>query len=171
MSTPSSYFSHPYDPPLSSTAVEILPWLDSLIEPPARSSVVLACGQLLEVGAILNVGKGIFRLSPLGYHLSHLPMDVRVAKILVNGCLLSCLDPSLKVAAILSATKCISTGHARGPGVSNTQQRAAEVYASVIDDGYGGRNTPHHARCDMAASIALYDHYKKREPSFRNDGR
>ena len=107
----------------TSAAVEILPWLDSLIEPPARSSVVLACGQLLEVGAIVNVGKGVFRLSPLGYHLSHLPMDVRVAKILVNGCLLSCLDPSLKVASILSATKALTTGHVRGPGVTSTQER------------------------------------------------
>ena len=134
-------------------SVAILDWLATLIEPPAKPAVVHSCVQLQEVGAITNVDKGVFRLTPLGFHLAHLPLDVRVAKILVHGCLLSCLDPSLKVAAILSATKPILYS---GRGASaNGEERE-----NVIDNGYGGRNTGHHARCDLAAAISFFDIYK-----------
>ncbi|GMH55182.1 hypothetical protein TrLO_g5825, partial [Triparma laevis f. longispina] len=134
-------------------AIAILDWLATLLEPPPKSAVVHSCVQLQEVGAIKNTDKGVFRLTPLGFHLAHLPLDVRVAKILVHGCLLSCLEPSLKVAAILSATKTILYS-GRGAKTSSEQ------IENIINNGYGGRKTDHHARCDLAASISFFDVYK-----------
>lgn len=40
-------------------------------------------------------------LTPLGYHLAHLPMDARVGKLLLVGAILQCLDPILTIAAAL----------------------------------------------------------------------
>ena len=139
-------------------SVPILNWLATLIEPPAKSAVVHSCAQLQEVGAIVNVDKGVFRLTPLGFHLAHLPLDVRVAKILVNGCLLSCLQPSLKVAAILSATKSILFSGRGGKG----GEKDDKDFEEVIDNGYGGRNTSYHAKCDLAGEAHCGDELIRR---------
>jgi ATP-dependent RNA helicase DHX57 len=40
-------------------------------------------------------------LTPLGEHLAALPLDPRVAKALVYGALLGCLDPMLTVTAAM----------------------------------------------------------------------
>lgn len=50
--------------------------------------------------AILFV-KGKTILTPLGYHLAHLPMDARVGKLLLIAAILQCLDPILTIAAAL----------------------------------------------------------------------
>jgi HrpA-like RNA helicase len=61
----------------------------------------------LEVDAvrIVNDDPVLYRLTPLGYHLSRLPMDAKVGKVLIVGCMLECLDGALTVAATLSCTK------------------------------------------------------------------
>ncbi|CAN0120251.1 unnamed protein product, partial [Hapterophycus canaliculatus] len=41
-------------------------------------------------------------LTPLGYHLAHLPMDACVGKLLIIAAVLQCLDPILTIAAALS---------------------------------------------------------------------
>lgn len=48
---------------------------------------------------ILVKGRAI--LTPLGYHLAHLPMDARVGKLLLIAAILQCLDPILTIAAAL----------------------------------------------------------------------
>ena len=66
-------------------------------EPPSDENVVQACKHLLEVGALTVVSyspKVLYRLTPLGYHLSRLPMDPKVGKVLLVGCMLGCLDNS-----------------------------------------------------------------------------
>lgn len=42
------------------------------------------------------------KLTPLGKHLAQLPVDVRIGKMLIFGCILRCIDPILTVAAIMS---------------------------------------------------------------------
>merc|ERR1719195_116458 len=41
-------------------------------------------------------------LTPLGFHLAHMPVDARVGKMLVYGSLCCCLSPVLTVAACLA---------------------------------------------------------------------
>jgi HrpA-like RNA helicase len=147
---------------MSSSPTEVLPWFENLIEPPPRQLIVHAAGHLMEIGALTNVGKGIFRLSPLGFHLSHLPMDCQVGKILLTGCLLGCIDISLTAAAILSASKSVYTGYAGG-----SKEKAQQIIQEIIDGGYGGRSSPSfHCKCDIAAQIAIFNHYESR--SFRS---
>jgi ATP-dependent RNA helicase DHX29 len=44
-------------------------------------------------------------LTPLGYHLAHLPVDVHLGRMLLTGALLQCLDPVLTICASLSLGK------------------------------------------------------------------
>jgi len=46
-----------------------------------------------------------WELTVLGYHVASLPMDSKLAKLLIYGCLFECVETTLTVAAALSATK------------------------------------------------------------------
>ncbi|CAM9784136.1 unnamed protein product [Discosporangium mesarthrocarpum] len=62
-----------------------------------------ALRNLFELQAIIITRKRLRPLlTPLGYHLAHLPMDARVGKLLIIGAILNCLDPILTIAAALS---------------------------------------------------------------------
>ena len=41
-------------------------------------------------------------LTPLGYHLACLPVDVRIGKLMLFGAIFRCLDPALTIAASLA---------------------------------------------------------------------
>ena len=68
------------------------------LEPPSEAAVKAAIGQLGELQA-LDVKQS---LTPLGHHLATLPVDVRIGKMLLFGCMLRCLHPTLIIAASLS---------------------------------------------------------------------
>jgi HrpA-like RNA helicase len=36
-------------------------------------------------------------LTPLGYHLSSLPVDARIGKMMIYACIFKCLDPILTI--------------------------------------------------------------------------
>eukprot|EP00742_Colponemidia_sp_Colp-10_P012008 GILJ01013424.1.p1 GENE.GILJ01013424.1~~GILJ01013424.1.p1 ORF type:complete len:1443 (+),score=258.53 GILJ01013424.1:102-4331(+) len=70
----------------------------SFIEPPSSESIHAGVKSLLEVGA-LDTSE---ILTPLGSHLSALPVDIHLGKMLIYASLLRCLEPVLTVAAMLS---------------------------------------------------------------------
>ncbi|XP_049617276.1 putative ATP-dependent RNA helicase DHX57 [Syngnathus scovelli] len=69
-----------------------------LIEPPATGSLEAAERRLQDLGALTAEEK----LTPLGYHLARLPVDVRVGKLMLFGAIFRCLDPALTIAASLA---------------------------------------------------------------------
>lgn len=69
-----------------------------LIEPPAMGSLDAAKQRLCDLGA-LTVDE---KLTPLGYHLACLPVDVRIGKLMLFGAIFRCLDPALTIAASLA---------------------------------------------------------------------
>ncbi|KXN88875.1 hypothetical protein AN958_06745 [Leucoagaricus sp. SymC.cos] len=73
--------------------------LGKVIEPPDSATVDRAQSNLQELGAIdvLN------NLTPLGRHIAMLPLDVRLAKMLILGTVFHCLSPALSVVALLSS--------------------------------------------------------------------
>jgi len=77
-------------------------FMNTLIEPPPSISVSEAVKLLCDVGAARESNSGEVTLTPLGRHLSRLPMDVRIGKMLIYGSLLSCADQVLSIAAALS---------------------------------------------------------------------
>jgi len=82
--------------------------LEQAIEPPSQESIESAISILIEIGAFERAEKNSankseqVHLTPLGQHLAMLPMDARIAKVVVFGSILSCLDPIVTIAAALS---------------------------------------------------------------------
>ncbi|KAJ4966079.1 hypothetical protein NE237_017928 [Protea cynaroides] len=76
----------------------IKPFLLKAIEPPREESVSSAIATLYEVGAL----EGDEELTPLGYHLAKLPVDVLIGKMMLYGCIFCCLSPILSISACLS---------------------------------------------------------------------
>lgn len=137
--------------------------------PPKEQSLVQSCMHLLEVGA-LSVAEGDvqsdrkYRLTPLGYHCSKLPMDAKIAKMLIIGCILGVLENALIIAASLSCTKsCFISGKQLDPN-------AIEVRESLIENGFGGRDwVGGSVKSDMIAVIAVYRAWKNVEKNVKKE--
>ncbi|XP_060781858.1 putative ATP-dependent RNA helicase DHX57 isoform X2 [Neoarius graeffei] len=69
-----------------------------LIEPPAQGSLEAAKQRLCALGALTEAEC----LTPLGWHLACLPVDVRIGKLMLLGAIFRCLDPALTIAASLA---------------------------------------------------------------------
>ncbi|XP_073070244.1 putative ATP-dependent RNA helicase DHX57 isoform X2 [Manis javanica] len=69
-----------------------------LIEPPHTDSLRASKIRLRDLGALTLDEK----LTPLGYHLASLPVDVRIGKLMLFGSIFRCLDPALTIAASLA---------------------------------------------------------------------
>uniref|UniRef100_A0A3B3QJM3 Putative ATP-dependent RNA helicase DHX57 n=1 Tax=Paramormyrops kingsleyae TaxID=1676925 RepID=A0A3B3QJM3_9TELE len=69
-----------------------------LIEPPLPGGLDAAKQRLQDLGALTPEEK----LTPLGYHLACLPVDVRIGKLMLFGAIFRCLDPALTIAASLA---------------------------------------------------------------------
>jgi len=138
--------------------------------PPPRNSLVQACRHLLEVDALRVADGGeneegeedrwSYRLTSLGYHLSRLPMDAKVGKVLIVGCILGCLDGALTVAAALSCTKsCFLSFFGRRQ--EGNQTVALKARESLIENGFGGSNWHGGTvKGDLIAVIAAYRAWK-----------
>uniref|UniRef100_A0A8D0GNK2 RNA helicase n=1 Tax=Sphenodon punctatus TaxID=8508 RepID=A0A8D0GNK2_SPHPU len=72
--------------------------LSRLIEPPRMESLQTSKLRLQDLGALTPEEK----LTPLGYHLASLPVDVRIGKLMLFGAIFRCLDPALTIAASLA---------------------------------------------------------------------
>jgi ATP-dependent RNA helicase DHX29 len=81
-------------------------FLQQAPQPPTEDSIKAALDVLEEVGAITSSRN---ELTPLGQHLAKLPVDVRLGKILLIGCLFQCLDNALTIAASLSSKSPFAT--------------------------------------------------------------
>ena len=128
-------------------------------ESPPKSNIESACSHLQEMGALSRVSsedRTMFRLTPLGYHLSQLPMDPKVGKILVVGCILQCIEPALTVAATLSVPHSIWLSYL--PGVENSTKQARLVHEDLIRNGFGGASWESGSvKGDSIAAIAAYN--------------
>lgn len=72
--------------------------LADIIEPPSADAVQAAIVTLRTLQALTKEEQ----LTPLGFHLGHLPVDVRIGKLILYGAIFGCLDPVLTIAAALS---------------------------------------------------------------------
>ncbi|CAL1536289.1 unnamed protein product [Lymnaea stagnalis] len=72
--------------------------LERLIEAPTPDAVTGAVQRLTDLGA-LDANE---ELTPLGYHVGSLPVDVRIGKLMLFGAIFRCLDSTLTIAATLS---------------------------------------------------------------------
>ena len=158
------------------TGAKPIKFLSMTPAPPPKNSLLQACRHLLEVDAltVVDTGSGSggdndtdeeeltwsYRLTPLGYHLSRLPMDAKVGKVLIVGCILGCLDGALTVAAALSCTKsCFLAGFGR-----QVNPAAIQARDSLIENGFGGKDwMGGTVKGDLIAVIAAYRAWKKQK--------
>ena len=66
---------------------------------PPVTAIESAMETLFEVGAIEKETQAI---TTLGLHLSQLPVDVHLGKMILYSCLFSCVEPVLTIAASMS---------------------------------------------------------------------
>ncbi|KAL0275312.1 UNVERIFIED_CONTAM: hypothetical protein PYX00_003200 [Menopon gallinae] len=77
---------------------KVAPFLERLMDPPDPEMVELSLKELRNLNALDSEE----RLTPLGYHLSKLPLDPRTGKMLLMAAMFSCIDPVFSAAACLS---------------------------------------------------------------------
>eukprot|EP01060_Flectonema_neradi_P009141 TRINITY_DN16535_c0_g1_i1.p1 TRINITY_DN16535_c0_g1~~TRINITY_DN16535_c0_g1_i1.p1 ORF type:complete len:1150 (+),score=225.64 TRINITY_DN16535_c0_g1_i1:71-3520(+) len=73
--------------------------LKKAIESPSENAVKASRTTLREIGAIGPKND----ITSLGMHLANLPLEPKVGKLILFGCLLRCLDPCLTIAAALQS--------------------------------------------------------------------
>ncbi|KAI9032427.1 P-loop containing nucleoside triphosphate hydrolase protein [Hyaloraphidium curvatum] len=81
--------------------VDVALFLSEMLDPPQPAVVQRTVDKLRLCQALDTAGS----LTPLGYHLAHLPVDVHLGRMLITGALLQCLDPVLTICASLSLGK------------------------------------------------------------------
>lgn len=69
-------------------------------------------------------------LTALGFHLSSLPVDPRVGKMMIYGALFGCVDSTLTIAAAMTCTKPLFTSPIDQRDVANEARRAMSVEGS-----------------------------------------
>lgn len=80
-------------------------FLASAIDPPDPQAVKRAVTNLVDIGALESTGRSndsAVRMTALGRHLSGLPVDARIGKLLIYGSVFKCIDAALTVAATVS---------------------------------------------------------------------
>ncbi|KAI0842345.1 P-loop containing nucleoside triphosphate hydrolase protein [Hypoxylon sp. FL0890] len=73
--------------------------LGEALDPPSAKNIRRAIDALIDVRALTNTEE----LTPLGYQLARLPLDVFLGKLILQGTIFRCLDMAITVAAILSS--------------------------------------------------------------------
>jgi len=74
-------------------SIDVKAFLSRAIDPPKMEAMDSAWTTLVDLGAVEGE-TGTSRLTALGRHMSMIPVDLRLAKMLVLGAVFKCLDPS-----------------------------------------------------------------------------
>mmetsp|Transcript_74411 Transcript_74411/g.240590 ORF Transcript_74411/g.240590 Transcript_74411/m.240590 type:complete len:687 (-) Transcript_74411:512-2572(-) len=111
-------------------------------EPPSREALDAALRTLIQIGALGPTSEGL-PLTPLGFHLAHMPMDVRTAKMLLYGAVTRCLSPILTIAACLSE----KTPFERGFGGKGREEQLRHQREAAFGD----------LRSDHLAVVRVFD--------------
>jgi ATP-dependent RNA helicase DHX36 len=73
-------------------------FLNKLMDKPGDDAITLGIERLISLHA-LDFEEN---LTPLGFHLAHLPMDPQTGKMILLGAIFSCVDPIFSIAASLT---------------------------------------------------------------------
>ncbi|GAA5856055.1 hypothetical protein JCM5353_005568, partial [Sporobolomyces roseus] len=85
---------------------DVRDYLSKALDPPQVRAIETAWATLRLLGAVeVKEGKNELsaKLTPLGCHLAMIPVDLRLAKMLVLAAIFRCLDPILTIVALLSS--------------------------------------------------------------------
>ncbi|KAG6873855.1 hypothetical protein C0995_010467 [Termitomyces sp. Mi166 len=105
-------------------------FLRRAIDPPKVVAMERAWSTLEELGAVDDAG----RLTPLGRHMSTLPVDLRLAKMLILATVFRCLDPILTVAAALSCKPLFSSPTEKRDEATQARERFLTAGSDLLTD-------------------------------------
>ncbi|KAL6650601.1 hypothetical protein ACP70R_009526 [Stipagrostis hirtigluma subsp. patula] len=121
------------------------------IEPPNEEAISSAVDLLYKVGAF----EGSEELSPLGYHLAKLPVDVLIGKMMLYGAIFGCLSPILSVAAFLSY---------KSPFLSpkDEKQNVEKAKATLLNESLdGSTSTADNKQSDHLIMVIAYNKWSR----------
>lgn len=111
---------------------DVKEYLNKALDPPSLASMDAALSNLIEAGALQGDKGYKSRLTSLGKHLVQLPLDLRLAKLLIMGTIFGCLGPMLTVASIMSCKPLFSAPFEKREEVSKA--RASFAVAGCRSD-------------------------------------
>ncbi|KAJ2883848.1 hypothetical protein FB639_002081, partial [Coemansia asiatica] len=140
---------------------DIMRFLQDALDPPPQSATMQAIHELQQSGALDEDEN----LTPIGHHLCYLPLDLPVAKLLVMGALLNCLDPVLTLAASMSLTNGIITRTTYGQNgqfgvdsIHSQYRRYHDILPYVHDKEQAS---------DLLVTLAAYEDWRQRAMQVR----
>ena len=105
--------------------------LGRALSPPSLAAIEATTERLVIAGA-LHAGGYDARLTPLGRYLADMPIDIRLAKLLVLGALCGCLEPLLHVAALLSSRPIVAAGMQRDEGAAAARRAYVRANSDLL---------------------------------------
>ncbi|KAF9074920.1 P-loop containing nucleoside triphosphate hydrolase protein [Rhodocollybia butyracea] len=105
-------------------------YLARALDPPQTGAMETAWSVLKELGAISEQGK----LTSLGRHISMLPMDLRLGKMLILGTIFRCLGPALTIAACLSSKPLFISPTDKREEATQARARFAKGNSDLLTD-------------------------------------
>lgn len=112
---------------------DVKAFLSRALDPPKIDAIDAAWTTLLDLGAVESE-KHSAHLTALGRHMSMLPVDVRLAKMLVLATIFRCLDPILTVAALLSSKPLFTSPLDRREEARKARESFARARSDLLTD-------------------------------------
>ncbi|KDQ15674.1 hypothetical protein BOTBODRAFT_54555 [Botryobasidium botryosum FD-172 SS1] len=105
-------------------------FLSKAISPPKLEAIEKAWSVLVELGAV----DGEEKLTALGRHMSLLPVDLRMAKMMILGSVFRCVDPILTMAACLSSKPLFTSPQEKREEAKAARARFAMANSDLLTD-------------------------------------
>ncbi|KAK1253156.1 hypothetical protein MKX08_004343 [Trichoderma sp. CBMAI-0020] len=102
--------------------------LGDALDPPSAKNIRRAIDALVDVRALT----GAEDLTPLGYQLARLPLDVFLGKLILLGSIFKCLDMAITVAAILSSKSPFSATFGQQQQANNARSAFRRADSDVL---------------------------------------
>ncbi|GAA98627.1 hypothetical protein E5Q_05314 [Mixia osmundae IAM 14324] len=106
-------------------------YLSQAISPPSTAAIDQAWNTLLSLGAITGKGKDA-RITPLGRHLSLIPVDLKLGKMLVLGSIFRCIEPVVTGVACLASKPLFLNNPETRDEAQQARQRFAKERSDVL---------------------------------------
>ncbi|KAM0444277.1 hypothetical protein ACHAO4_010319 [Trichoderma viride] len=102
--------------------------LGDALDPPSAKNIRRAIDALVDVRALT----GAEDLTPLGYQLARLPLDVFLGKLILLGSIFKCLDMAITIAAILSSKSPFSATFGQQQQANNARAAFRRADSDVL---------------------------------------
>lgn len=112
---------------------DVKAFLSRAIDPPKLDAIDAAWQTLLDLGAVESE-KHTSKLTAMGRHMSMIPVDLRLSKMLVLATIFKCLDPILTIATLLSSKPLFTSPMDRRDEAKKARESFATARSDLLTD-------------------------------------